>query len=363
MTGKRVSIRDVSARAGVSAATVSNVFGGTKPVNAALEARVREAAAALGYEPDRAASQLRSGRTRVVVVLVPDLRDTFFASLVTRIESLAQDEGYDVVVASSRDDRGVEASRLAALLAWRPAGILVVPCSNEVPAALARGPGRPPVVLVDRVSLPSPFDTVTLDNRDAGEIAARHLVDQGHRDILLVASRMDIAPIAARLTAAAEHIERETGHRATILELGSAVERGAALCARWLERHSVPDAVIAATNVTTLAVLTAFAQFRIAIPDRSSLVAFDDDAWMGARNTGLTAVRQPVDAMAEAAWARLLVRMRGSAEAPPVSIVHEAELIVRASVAPRERSLMPVKPKAPVKPRAPRGTAPPPKVH
>ncbi|WP_062207428.1 LacI family DNA-binding transcriptional regulator [Aureimonas sp. AU12] len=332
----RISIKDVSALAGVSTATVSNVFSGRKPVNEALATRVREAAATLGYQPDRAAAQLRSGRTNVVAVLVPDLTDTFFATIVTRLEALANTQGYDVIVASSGDQRSVEASRLEALLAWRPAGVIAMPCSNIVPEALVAEAGRMPVVLVDRVMVPSALaDTVTIDNRDAGAIAARHLVEHGHRDIVLAASHMDIAPVEQRMQAAADHILQETGRRATILELGSSVEEGSAVVARWLERHAVPDAVIASTNVTTLAVLSAFARFRIAIPERTSIVAFDDSAWMSARNTGLTAIRQPAEAMAEAAWERLCIRMQGRGAMPPTSIVLQAGLVVRSSVGKR----------------------------
>ena len=333
---KRVSINDVSALAGVSTATVSNVFSGRKPVNADLQKRVRDAAEELGYQVDRAASQLRSGRTRVVAVLVPDLTDTFFATIVTRIEALASAEGYDVIVASSRDDRSIEASRLNALLSWRPAGIIVVPCSSVIPEALVAESRRLPVVLIDRVSDDCTFaDSVTIDNGDAGDIAARHLVEHGHRTIVLAASRMDIAPIAARCDAAARHILRETGVQPTIIELGTASEKGAEIFTRWLERHPAPDAVMATTNVTTLAVLSAFAGLRIAIPDRTSLVAFDDYAWMSARNTGLTAIRQPVEDMAQAAWDRLMFRLDGNADAAPRAIVLHAGLVVRASVADR----------------------------
>jgi LacI family transcriptional regulator len=351
MSKGRISIKDVSALAAVSAATVSNVFSGRKPVNSLLQERVRQAAADLGYRPDRAASQLRSGRTNVVAVLVPDLTDTFFATMVTRFEALAQADGYDVIVASSRDTPTIEASRLEALLAWRPAGVIAVPCSNKIPDILVDEAARMPMVLVDRLALPcSVADTVTIDNADAGAVAARHLVEHGHRDIVLAASRMSISPIEERVQSAANHILRETGRRATILELGTNVDEGTAIFARWLERHDVPDAVLASTNVTTLSVLSTFAAFRIAIPDRVSMIAFDDDAWMRARNTGLTAIRQPVEEIAEAAWARLRLRMQPDVSAPPTSIVMTASLVVRSSVSQRS-------PASPEQPGAARASA------
>jgi LacI family transcriptional regulator len=332
MHRKRATLKEVASRAGVSIATVSNVFSGRKPVNADLRAKVEKAARELSYQVDRAASQLRSGRARVVGVLVPDLDDTFFTSLISRLEVMAQKDGYDVVVASSRDERGIEESRLQTLLGWRPSGIVAVPCSNRMPAILSQEAGRLPMVLVDRVIPESAkVDTVTIDNFEAGEIAVRHLLDEGHTDIVLAASHLDIAPIRERIrgaTAAAR--DRRVGDPIAV-EVGSNAERGAELFADWIEGHTVPSAVLALTNVTTLAVLTALARCRIEVPEHISLIAFDDYPWMSARKTALTAIRQPVDEIASAAWERLKMRMEGDASPPSPTILH-ASLQDRASV-------------------------------
>ncbi|WP_186420163.1 LacI family DNA-binding transcriptional regulator [Bosea sp. CS1GBMeth4] len=332
MGGKRITIKDVAARAGVSIATVSNVFSGSKPVNAALQARVRQAAQELSYQVDRAASRLRSGQARVVGVLVPDLDDAFFTALVSQLEIRAGADGYDIIVASSRDDPALERSRLRALLAWRPAGLIVVPCSDALPAGLDGEIGRLPLVLADRVPpAGSVVDTVAIDNREAGEIAARHLVDRGHRDIVVAASSLAVSPIRERVRGACELIHARGGCAATVLELGSQAERGADVFQHWLERHRRPGAVIALTNVTTLATLTALARLRIDSPDPVSVVGFDDYPWMSARRTGVTAIRQPVAEIAAAAWRRLRARMDGDA-APPQRLVLQTSLQVRDSV-------------------------------
>ncbi|WP_336810638.1 LacI family DNA-binding transcriptional regulator [Bosea sp. MMO-172] len=332
MDKARVTIREVAARAGVSIATVSNVFSGNKPVNAELRERVLKAADELAYQVDRAASQLRSGQARVVGVLVPDLDDVFFTSLVSQLEVLAQKDGYDILVASSRDDLGLEQSRLRTLLAWRPSGLIAVPCSDTVPEVLRGEIGRLPIVFADRVPPEgSLVDTVAIDNREAGEIAARHLIARGHRDILLAASSLAISPIRERVRGASALIRTLLGREPTVIELGSNADRGAATFLRWLERHPQPSAVIALTNVTTLATLSALARMRIDIPDPVSVVGFDDYPWMSARKTGLTAIRQPIAEIAEAAWARLRARMAGD-PAPPTHSVLQASLQVRDSV-------------------------------
>ncbi|WID94288.1 LacI family DNA-binding transcriptional regulator [Bosea vestrisii] len=332
MDSRRITIRDVAGRAGVSIATVSNVFSGNKPVNEDLRERVLQAAKELAYQVDRAASQLRSGQARVVGVLVPDLDDVFFTSLVSRLEVLAEADGYDIVVASSRDDIGLEQSRLRTLLAWRPSGLIVVPCSDEVPHALATEIGRLPIIFADRVHPGgSVVDTVAIDNREAGEIAARHLLALGHRDFVIAASCLAISPIRERVRGASDLIRQAAGCEVTVVELGSVAEHGAELFRSWLERHAQPSAVIALTNVTTLSTLSALARLRIDIPERVSVVGFDDYPWMSARKTGLTAIRQPIGELAAATWRRLRARMAGD-DAPAQTIVLQTNLQVRDSV-------------------------------
>jgi len=319
---KRATLKEVATRAGVSIATVSNVFSGRKPVNADLRAKVEAAAKELSYQVDRAASQLRSGRGQVVGVLVPDLDDTFFTSLISRIEVMAQKDGYDVIVASSRDQRDIEESRLQTLLGWRPSGIVAVPCSNRIPATLSREAGRLPMVLVDRVIVDSAaVDTVTIDNFEAGEIAVHRLLDMGHSHIVLAASHGDIAPIRERIRGATAAARSGGVRDPVVVEVGSNAERGAELFGGWIGRNPIPSAVLALTNVTTLAVLTALARHRIEVPEQVSLIAFDDYPWMSARKTSLTAIRQPVDEIASAAWERLKARMEGDVSPPSPTVL------------------------------------------
>ncbi len=333
MSIRKPSIKEVAALAGVSTATVSNVFSGRKPVNDDLRKSVHSAAEALGYQVDRAASQLRSGRTRIIAVLVPDLTDNFFATIVTSLENKAFDEGYDVIVASSRNEPSVESSRLRALMSWRPAGLIVVPCSDVIPPELVAIRNSVPMVLVDRVAVKDAIaDTVTIHNRDAGEVAARHLLEMGHTDIVLAPSHLRFPPIGERAEGASAIIEGYTSKKPKIIELGSDVEGGKRIFAGYLERNPIPGAVIAFTNVATLSVLSACAEHHLDIPGRTSIVAFDDYAWMSARKTGLTAIRQPVDEMATAAWKRLRYRMDSSEPSPALPTIFSASLVVRDSV-------------------------------
>ena len=150
MARKVVTIRVVAKAAGVSPATVSNVFGGRKPVADALAQRVREAARTLGYQADRAASLLRSGRARIVAIVVPDLDNPFYTAVISAVEDRARRDGYEVFVASTREDVANEGGRLSALLAWRPAGVVVISTSDRFPGRTLLEQAGTPYVLADR---------------------------------------------------------------------------------------------------------------------------------------------------------------------------------------------------------------------
>ena len=339
MSQRRSTIKDVAAQAGVSIATVSNVFSNAKPVNPDLRKRVEDAAAALDYRLDRAASQLRSGQARVVGILVPDLDDVFFTGLISRLEVMAEKDGYDVIVASSRNDPVLEKSRLHALLSWRPAGLIAVPCCDDVPDLLRSESQRLPMVLADRLAPKETFaDSVLIDNAAAGALAARHLIDSGHENILIAASDLTIWPIRERVRGATEAITAAGGPAPCVLELGSSAERGAEMFSLWLDANAPPGAVFGLTNVATLAVLSGLARKQVNMPRQCSLIGFDDYAWMSARMTPLTAIRQPLDDMAQAVWQRLTQRMDGD-DAPVKQTVLAADLQIRSSVCPRDLTL------------------------
>jgi LacI family transcriptional regulator, galactose operon repressor len=307
------TIRDVARLAGVSPATVSNVLGQRKPVDPALVERVRRASAELGYRVHRAASQLRSGRAKVVAALVPSLENPFFTSLIAALERYAGAEGYEIIVGSSCEQEEVEDSRLAALLSWRPAGVIIVPCRDAFRSRRLLAAERVPFVVVDRVADDALDDCVTIDNAAAGASAAEHLVASGHRDILVAASTLALTNIRERCGAIAQVVVRVPGGRIEVLELGSGFDIAAERMRARMHSGPLPGAAIAVSNYTTLALLAAFARFGTRVPDDISLIGFDDYAWMQAYRPPITAVRQPIDAMAAQAWRWLAERIQGSA--------------------------------------------------
>ena len=333
MNSKKTTIRDVAKAAGVSLATVSNVFSGKKRVTESSARRVKEAADRLGYHVDRAASQLRSGTNKTIAVLVPSIADRFFSTIVSELERLAINKGYDILVASTHGLAEVEASRILALMSWRPAGLILVPTTGGIPDYFRSNIAKVPMVLVDRTDPETnEFDTVTIDNKKIGYSTGSYVKAKGHRHILIVASNLSYPPIASRLEGLLESCS-STEDRVQVVELGDGHLNGHQGVVNQLRNNPNITAVIALNYMTTLDSLSAFSDLKLAVGQDISFIAFDDDLWMSARLTGLTAIRQPVKEIASAAWARLFERIESSdPEMATQSIVLAAELVERKSV-------------------------------
>ncbi|HEX9446333.1 MAG TPA: LacI family DNA-binding transcriptional regulator [Dongiaceae bacterium] len=327
---KPATMSDVAKRAGVSAATVSNVLAGKKPVDPDLAVRVRRAAAELDYQIDRAASRLRGGKSKVIGVIVPSLDNTFFTSLIAAIERALQSEGYDIIVASAKDDDAVERTRLTAMLSWRPAGIIIVPTDDVFNNRDLLDFSGVPYVVLDRVGTDLAADIVAIDNAKAAREAAEHLIGLGHGDIWVVASSLKLANIRQRCEGVRAACQDARIGAPKILEVGMTFDAVAERLEGQFAASGRPSAVIALTNFVTMGVLAAFPKNGISMPADISLVGFDDYAWMAATTPSITAVRQPVNSMGTAAWECLRNRIAGETS-PQVRLQLSCHLKIRQS--------------------------------
>ena len=339
MAGRTPTIRDVAARAGVSVATASNVVNGNRPVGEASRRRVVEAIAALDYRLDRAASALRGKSTRLVGMVVPDITNVFFASLVHGVEALAERDGYDLLIVSSSEDPAKERRRVEALIARRIDGLIVVPASDDSMASLkggADGPRLPPTVLLDR-------GAEAPDSTRCAPIAKRAVTPR-----LATLSALDTAtsPSSANSKQLKNIDERIAGARRALGEAGLPERERVIYGGHGLEalrgaielelhRADRPTAIFALTNVCALASIKAARGLGLEIPGDVSIVGFDDFDWMLALRPYLTTVAQPVEDFAVRFLAPLDAAPQGRADAADVERIQlPCILKVRESTGP-----------------------------
>lgn len=330
------TMKDVAKAAGVSIATVSATLSGASYVSPELQARVNVAIAALGYERNSMASNLKRGRSSLVGLIVSDVTNPFFTELVDHVQRHAEQAGYSVLLGISDHRVARERDLLRLMRQHQAAGTIMCPAGNSADyAADGLSLGSMKLVAVDNAAADLAFDTVTMDNRKAAELATRHILSFGHRTVATVAGfatqtvsqqRLDgfLATMAqAGLPVAPDHICRGNFR----------IEEAYEACRSLLARRPRPSAIFVANNLMLIGTMQALAEAGLRVPQDISVASIDDFPWAAAFHPGLTVVRQPIAAMASAALSCLSQRLKGDVAAPRHD-VFAPELIVRQSCAP-----------------------------
>ena len=196
-----VTIRDVAKLAGVSLATVSNVVNGTRPVAAETRARVQRAVEALGYAPHAAARSMRGGTSGLIGLIVADITNPFFTSLVQSIERAASSYGHAVLLCNSDEDVEREQQHLQLLHTQRVDGIVLAKSPGRLAKETARllEAARIPIVKLIRARADIGGDAVLLDDRHAAYEAVSHLVRLGYRRIGMISGKGDVSTTRRRV--------------------------------------------------------------------------------------------------------------------------------------------------------------------
>ncbi|ANF33007.1 LacI family transcriptional regulator [Leifsonia xyli] len=330
------SVKDVAALAGVSVGTVSNVLNRPERVSDAVLQRVQAAITELGFVRNNAARQLRMGQSNGIGMVVLDVGNPFFASLIRGAEDRAARDGLSVLVGNSDENEQREAGYLTMFEQERIRGVLISPVGDAIPRLHRLRERGIPSVLVDRTSLDRSFSSVAVDDVAGGRLAAAHLAEQGFRRIAYAGGPFAIDQVADRYRGAEQEIaasipgagiEKLETDSLTI-EGGRAV--GAALAARRPEDR--PDAVFAANDLIAIGLLQTLLQHGIRVPEDIALIGYDDIAFASASAVPLSSIRQPSHEIGSTAM-DLLLQLTDQPDASPVHVEFQPSLVARASTA------------------------------
>ncbi|MBW7881095.1 MAG: LacI family DNA-binding transcriptional regulator [Caldilineaceae bacterium] len=322
-----VKIEDVARYAGVSTATVSRVLSGKQHVSQELRERVLAAIQDLNYRPSRVARSLRIQRSSIIGLIISDIQNPFFTSIVRAVEDVAQRSGYSVLLCNSDEDTAKEMMYIELMLAEHVAGIIVSPTDSESDMYLRLLEAGVPVVAIDRRVESVEIDTVINDNVAAARRIVEHLIDNGHRRIGAVIGVMQ----------ASTGYERYRGYRAALEAHGLPVDEnlvrvgmprshiGYTLTKELLALENPPTAIFTGNNLLTVGALRAIDELGLCIPDNVALAAFDEMEWMFLIKPAITVVAQPTYEMGRSA-AELLMRRIAEPDRSPQQIVLSAEI-------------------------------------
>jgi DNA-binding LacI/PurR family transcriptional regulator len=328
------TIRDVARRAGVAISTVSAVINRSAPASAAVIARVEKAIAEIGYAPQHAAQTLRSGRSRLIGLIIPDIANPHFATVARVVEHICLAAGYMTFVYNTDEDAEHEMLILKMMRMQSVAGLILISTRSDAAhgVRLLSAIDTPTVLMGSDVE-GTPFDIVTLDEKRAGRLAAECLADLGHRQIAVIAGRRGVST----------NEERLEGCRAVFRERGLGLSDDQIVHANFNEDMALeatrqlmadasrPTAILSLSNLMTIGVMRGVAAASLVSPRDVSIIGVDDFAWADIMNPQPTTIAQPIVEMTRVAIHMLLEQIATGAAPGGQHLRFEPRLIFRAS--------------------------------
>ncbi|MHC5258530.1 LacI family DNA-binding transcriptional regulator [Streptomyces sp. UC4497] len=343
--GRRPTLEEVAARAGVGRGTVSRVINGSPRVSDRTRAAVEEAVAELGYVPNTAARALAANRSDSIAVVVPEAESRFFSEpyfsgMVGGVGLALAETNLQLLLTFARGER--EQDRLATYLAaHRVDGVLLVSVHSDDPLADRLIQMDIPTVISGPRSADEPLPSVDTDNYAGARSAVEHLVSKGRRSVAIIAGPLDVYGAQRRLAGYQDELAASgISYDEKLVAYGDFTEEGGRRCMEeLLERGTGLDAVFACSDLMASGARQVLREAGRRIPEDVSLVGFDDSVIARHMEPGLTSVRQPTLDMGRAMTELLLDEIALAAEGKRSSVrrgtqrhlVLPTELMVRAS--------------------------------
>ncbi|CAM2145021.1 HTH-type transcriptional repressor PurR [Pararobbsia alpina] len=329
------TIKDVAARAGVSFTTVSHVVNNTRPVSSEVRAKVEAAIRELNFVPSAVARSLKAKTTSTIGVVVPNNTNPYFAEMSRGIETYCERRGYCVILGNSDDEPEKQRKYLRVMIERRIDGLIVASAGDEDTLAEALGRTDLPVVIVDREVPGVQADLVQIDHEQGAYIAARHLLELGHRRIACISGPARMVVSEARVRGFERALE-EHGVEVDGCQLiaGDYTSQGGYEAAVSLLEGRQPTAIFATNDVMALGALRAAAERGLSVPRDLSVIGFDDIQLSRYFYPALTTVGQSIVMLGERAAQTLIERVTKDIDGEARRLIIAPELKVRESTAP-----------------------------
>lgn len=283
---KKATMLDVAKLAGVSQSTVSFVFSGAEMrISENTKKKVFSAAEELGFTPRGKLKNYHKVSDSVLALLVPNMSNLFYPSLVKEIDEYAAQKGYGLIVINTNRDEKAELRYFKLLASLKIAGIVYgfTPAAGETETAKRL---NIPVVIVGETNAGAAANCVSLNSVLAGEVMAKHLLHLGHRHIAVITApktsitlsrqrRIDgirrVLDGRAKLSVITGGTEQEMAHANYEIELG--YEKTIEL---FSNKKSAPTAVVGINDMTAIGILKALHELKIGVPEDVSVAGFDN---------------------------------------------------------------------------------------
>lgn len=292
------NLKDIAQHLNISVSTVSRVVNNKDRVSPETRERVSKALIELQYTPNEVARSLKSKSVNTIGVIVSDISNNFYSSVIKGIEGLAWEKGFSIIVCNSDGEAEREKEYTQLLLQKQIAGLIIATVGGNMSFFKQYSRQGIPVIFIDNLpKLNESFDYVTINNINASYELTCHLIEQGHKDIAIITGSLDETTAAERLQGWKNALS-ENGISIRKKWIGTGnfrQESGYKIMKSFLEKEDKPTAILAANNFLAYGAVRAIYDSGLKIPEDISIVCFDAFDPTGLVRPQITSIIQPAE--------------------------------------------------------------------
>lgn len=329
-----VTIKDIASRLGISASTVSRALKDHPDISVETRLKVQTLAKKLGYKPNTIALSLRSSRSYTIGVIIPQIVHHFFSSVISGIENIASQNGYNVMIYQSNETYERELMNIQAMMSSRVDGIIMSITKETLDAEHLEeiASNNVPIVFFDRSCNNFQADRVIIDDFKAAFVAVEHIIKTGCRKIVHFAGNKNLQiGKLRRLGYRNALVKYDINPKDEWVIYSDSFDQSVVETDRLIRENRLPDAIFAVNDSAAIAAMITLKKHGIKIPDDVSIAGFTNGLISKVTDPALTTVDQNGFLMGQKAAEIVLGRISGKITGDFFTEVIPTELIVRGS--------------------------------
>ncbi len=334
MRSAQITIKDIAARLGISPSTVSRALRDHPDISVRTKKAVHDLAEQLNYEPNAIALSLRSSKSNIIGLIIPEIVHFFFSQVISGIEDVAYDAGYQVMICQSNESYIREVKNVQALLSSRIEGLLVSLSKETRDFNHFKNLEKKniPIVFFDRICEEMDTDRVVVDDFNGAYLAVKHLAEIGCKRIAHLGTSEDLLIGRARYDGyvqALKDLELPFDNRLVVRCDNYKAAR--LVTKRLIYELNPPDGIFAVNDLTAIGACQTIKENHLKIPDDIAVVGFSNGIYSSMTDPPLTTVEQFGYQMGQKSARMILDRILSTEDYPSITEQIETQLIIRES--------------------------------
>ncbi len=327
------NITDVAKRAGVSVATVSRVLNSSPSVSDKTREKVLGVIDEMGYNPNGIARNLRMQQTKIIIVILPSITNSFFAKVVRGIEDMGHIKGYNVLLCTTGNIKERELLYLDMLKSRQADGVIFMTSTLAKEELEEFGRLYPCVQCNEYIECDN-IPYVSIDNIKAAQEVTEHLIALGHKSIAMISEPTTVS--AAMREKGYKNVIERHNIKSSIIEYGNySFNSGYKAAKKILEKDKSVTAIFSVSDIMALGAMRACMDMGLKIPEEMAVAGFDNVKMSTMFRPELTTISQPQNQLGETAAGMLIEKIENSGKTPE-NIFMPHRLIIRESTKQEE---------------------------